>query len=225
MSEVGPIVRLDAGGWLQTFRDITNSTNERTLIAAQVPESAVGNTGSLIDYGVHERAVASVLVLANMNSIPFDWTARLSVGGTHMNLFIVKQLPILPPKVYLERLRSTLPTYAELVVPRALELSYTADDLEGFARDLGYDGSPFPWDERRRHCLQSELDAIYGHMYRLERTDMEWILDPPLPSSSFPALKRNEISEFGEYRTERLVLSAYDQLDRGENPDLERALS
>ena len=53
---------------------------------------------------------------------------------------------------------------------------------------------------------------------------MEWILDPPLPSFSFPALKRNEIAGFGEYRTLRLVLTAYDQLARGENPDLEGEL-
>ena len=113
----------------------------------------------------------------------------------------------------------------ELIVPRALELTYTADDLEGFARDLGFDGSPFPWNDSRRHCLRSELDAIYAHMYGLERSDMEWILDPPLPSFSFPALKRNEIAGFGEYRTQRLVLTAYDQLARGENPDLEGELS
>ncbi len=221
MNEGGPLIRFDSREWLQVFRDITNSTNERTLIAAQIRESAAGHTGSLIDYEEHGRAVASALVLANMNSIPFDWTARFSVGGTHMSFFIVKQLPVLPPDAYLERFHSELPTYAELVAPRALELTYTANDLAGFARDVGYDGPPFPWEDRRRHCLQSELDAIYAHMYGLERTDMEWILDPPPPSSSFPALKRNELSEFGEYRTQRYVLQAYDQLARGEIPKLE----
>ena len=44
--------------------------------------------------------------------------------------------------------------YAELVVPRVLELTYTAHDLQGFAQDLGYDGPPFPWDEERRHLPQ-----------------------------------------------------------------------
>jgi hypothetical protein len=156
-----------------------------------------------------------------MNSLPLDWTARFSVGGVHMNFFVLKQLPVLPPNAYLERARSTLPTYVELVVPRTLELTYTADDLEGFARDVGFDGPPFPWDDSRRHCLQSELDAIYAHMYGLERTEMEWLLDPPLPSLSFPALKRKEIADFGEYRTQHLVLTAYDQLAQGEIPDLE----
>ncbi len=142
-----------------------------------------------------------------------------------MNFFIVKQLPVLPPEAYLEKVRSGLPTYVEMIVPRALELTYTASDLEGFARDVGYYGPPFPWQEGRRHRLQSELDAIYAHMYGLNRMDVEWILDPPSPSSSFPALKRNEMADFGEYLTQRLVLTAYDQLARGENPDLEGELS
>lgn len=68
-------------------------------------------------------------------------------------------------------------------------------------RDLGYDGPPFRWDENRRHRLKCELDAIYTHMYRLDRSDLEHILDAPHPSASFPTLKRNELKQFGEYRT------------------------
>ncbi len=154
-----------------------------------------------------------------MNSLPLDWAARLSVGGTNLNFFIIKQLPILPPETYLEEACLGL-KYVELIVPRVLELTYTAHDLEPFARDLGYEGPPFIWDDERRHKLKSELDAIYAHMYRLEREDLEWILDAPPPSASFPTLKRKEMKEFGEYRTQRYVLAAYDQMARGELPDL-----
>jgi hypothetical protein len=45
---------------------------------------------------------------------------------------------------------------------------------------------------------------------------LEWILDAPYPSASFPGLKRNEIARWGEYRTQRLVLDYYDRLSRGE---------
>ena len=136
-----------------------------------------------------------------------------------MSQFIVKQLPILPPEVYFEEIHSG-EKYVELIVPRVLELTYTANDLEEFARDLGYDGKPFLWNDQHRHCLQCELDAIFADMYKLNRSELEWILDAPSPSSSFPALKRNEINEFGEYRTQRYILQAYDQLKRGESPDL-----
>ena len=219
MSNKAPLLDIDAAEWLQAFRNITRATDERTFLTGNLPWSGVGNSAPVIDYE-NARAIASALVLANMNSLPLDWAARFSVGGVNMNFFIVKQLPVLPPETYLEDAVMDL-KYVELVVPRVLELTYTANDLKGFARDLGYQGPPFTWDDERRHRLQSELDAIFSHMYRLERTDVEWILDAPPPSSSFPALKRNEIDKFGEYRTQRYVLHAYDQMARGELPNLE----
>lgn len=218
MNKGSPIIHIDPTKWIQVFRDITNSTNMRSMVADNIPRVAAGHTVSLIHYD-HARSVASALVLANMNSLPFDWATRLSIGGTHMSFFIVKQLPVLPPEAYLEDAVQGQ-TYAELIVPRTLELTYTAHDMEGFARDLGYDGPPFVWDEERRHRLKCELDAIYAHMYQLERPELEWILDAPEPSVSFPGLKRSEMREFGEFRTQRYVLHAYDQMQCGELPNI-----
>ena len=205
--------------WLTAFRDISNATNERTAVSSVTGIAGVGNTAALYDLAPKIAAAAAAL-LGNFNSIVLDWAARFSVGGTHMNFFIVKQLPVLPPDAFLDDALPGL-TYAELVIPRVLELTYTAWDLEPFARDLGYDGDPFPFDEERRHRLKSELDAIFAHLYHLDREDLEWILDAPYPSASFPGLKRKELAQFNEYRTQRYVLHAYDQLARGELPDLE----
>ena len=218
MSDGGPLARTEYAEWLHAFRDITNATNERTLVSGSVPGSALGNSAPAIDY-MYGKAVSSALVLANMNSIPLDWAARFSVGGVHMNFFILKQLPVLPPKAYLEE-SSCGPPWVQLIVPRVLELTYTSDDLTGFANDLGYDGPPFAWDEERRHRLRCELDAVFAHMYGLTRADLEWVLDAPPPSSSFPSLKQNEMREFGEYRTQRYVLQAFASLERGNIPDL-----
>ena len=221
VSNKAPILNIDYGKWLQAFRGITTSTNERTLLSDTLPESAVGNSAPIIDYR-NARAVASALVLANMNSLPLDWAARFSVGGVNMNFFIVKQLPVLPPEAFLERSVCGHP-WVQLVVPRVLELTYTSNELNGFAADLGYEAPPIPWNEERRHCLRCELDAIFAQMYGLERSDLEWILDAQAPSSSFPALKQNELGEFGEYRTLRYVLHAFDLLSQGENPELYRS--
>ncbi len=219
MSNKARPFRIDPVGWLQVFRDITGPTNERTFLTSNIPLTGVGHTAPVIDFE-SARAISSAIVTANVNSLPLDWAARLSMGGTHMSYFIVKQLPILPPETYLED--AVLDKkYLELVVPRVLELTYTTPGLAGFATELGYAGPPFPWDEDRRHRLQCELDAIYSHMYGLDRSDVEWILDAPPPGYSFPVLKDKEMSEFEEYRTQRYVLNAYDQLARGELPDLE----
>jgi hypothetical protein len=76
--------------------------------------------------------------------------------------------------------------------------------LHSFARDCGYDGPPFTWDEERRLQLRSELDGIYAHLYGLGRDDFAYILD------TFPIVKRNDERQYGEYRTKRLCLEAYD---------------
>ena len=219
VSNKAPLVNIEYAEWLQVFRSIARATDEHTVVSDNVPPSGVGNSAPVMTYE-HSQAIASALLLANLNSLPLDWAARLSVGGVNMNFFIVKQLPVLPPETRLEEACQRI-TYVELVVPRVLELTYTAYDLQGFAQDLGYDGPPFPWAEERRHQLKCELDAIFAHMYQLDRSDLEWILDAPAPSSSFPGLKCSEMQEFGEYRTQRYVLQAYDQLARGEIPNLE----
>lgn len=202
--------------WLTAFRDITNAQNERTALSTALKASGVGNSAPLY-YISPKVAAAAALLLSNFNSIVLDWAARFSVGGTHMNFFIVKQLPVLPPELFLDESPRTGITYAEFLVPRVLELTYTADDMEPFARDLGYDGPPYVWDEDRRLQLRCEIDAAFAHLYHLDRDDLEWILDAQPPSESFRGLKQKEIARYGEYRTQRLVLEAFDLLAIGKS--------
>ena len=198
-------------GSLHAFRDITNATNARTTIAVRVPGTAVGHTASLLRYQSH-GTVFSTLLTANLNSLPLDWAARFKVAGVHISFFVVKQFPILPPTAYLARVRSHAKTFVELVVPRVLELTYVSSDMASYAAALGYSGPPFEWIDSRRHVLQSELDAIYSCMYGLDRKELEWILDAQEPGVSFPTLKQKETEAFGEYRTQRLVLDAFDRI-------------
>ena len=85
-----------------------------------------------------------------------------------------------------------------------------------------YDGPPFPWNEDRRALLRAELDAWYARAYGLTRDELRYILDPAsvmgtdYPSETFRVLKNNEERKYGEYRTQRLVLDAWDRMERGE---------
>lgn len=95
--------------------------------------------------------------------------------------------------------------------------------MKPFADDLGYQGhGPLAWDEDRRAQLRAELDAKIAKLYGLTRDQLRHILDPAdihgpdYPSETFRVLKKNEEARFGEYRTRRLVLDAWDRLERGE---------
>ncbi|WP_395515534.1 hypothetical protein [Pseudorhizobium flavum] len=63
------------------------------------------------------------------------------------------------------------------------------------------------------------LDAFYARAYGLTRDELRYILDPAdvkgpdYPSETFRVLKENEIRLYGEYRTRRLVLEAWDQME------------
>jgi hypothetical protein len=200
-------------GWLLASRMIARLTDERTFIASLIPDSGVGNSAAVWRQSAIQFEAAAQLI-ANINSIVTDWVVRQKVGGTNMNFFYVQQFPILPPTAYSE-------TDLAFIVPRVLELTYTSHSMAPFARDLGYEGPPFAWDEDRRAQLRAELDAWYALAYGLTRDELRYVLDPKdvmgadYPSETFRVLQKNEIAKYGEYRTQRLVLAAYDALVAG----------
>ncbi|WP_170861323.1 N-6 DNA methylase [Geitlerinema sp. PCC 9228] len=194
--------------WLLGWRDICRSSDERTVISSLIPIAGCGDTVLLMLPQVQSLKSISCL-LANLNSIVLDFVARQKVGGTHLKFFTMRQLPILPPEAYSQE-------DIEFISSRVLELVYTAWDMQPFAKDMGYDGEPFIWDEQRRAKLRAELDAKYAKLYGLTRDELRYILDPKdvhgedFPSETFRVLKDNEIKRYGEYRTRRLVLAAWD---------------
>ena len=78
---------------------------------------------------------------------------------------------------------------------------------------------PFKWDEERRAVLRAELDALYARLYGLSFDELRYILDPAdvygpeFPGETFRVLKEKEIKKFGEYRTRRLVLEAWERME------------
>ncbi len=245
-SAVEAVLEARSPRWLMGWRDITNATNERTVIASVLPRVGVGNKVPLMLLGKHIESTEATLLLADLNSIPHDYVARQKMGGTTLNYFIYKQLPILPPPHY------SLSDFL-FIVPRVLELTYTAWDMEGWAQDVwaasdesiraairqraeeatvalrgsrseGTDTRrtasglpPFRFDPERRARIRAELDARYARLYGLTRDELRYILDPAeamgedYPSETFRVLKEKEMAFYGEYRTGRLVLEAWDR--------------
>ena len=198
-------------GWMMGWRDICRATDERTVIAAVVARVGTGDT-LLLMFPDPKHGARVACLLADQCSLVHDYAARQKVGGTHLKYHVKKQLLNLPPDRY---------TAADLayIVPRVLELTYTAHDLQAWAQDLGYDGPPYAFDPDRRAILRAELDAWYARLYGLTRDELRYILDPSdvmgddYPSETFRVLQKNEMREFGEYRTQRLVLEAWDHIE------------
>ncbi len=230
-------------GWL-TFHDVANPNNERTFIAAVCPKVAVGNKLPILNSQGAPGPVGVLVLVGNLNSMPFDYVSRLKIGGRNFNFYIVKQLPVIPPTRYTADL-------LKYIVPRVLELTYTAWDLAAFADDVwsesddalqsaieaqwqanvrATDGGhrsktppdwvehsdqaeeefphpPFMWDGERRRFLRAELDALHGHLYGLSHDELGYILE------TFPIVKEQDIEDFGNYRTKKLILHCFDQLE------------
>jgi hypothetical protein len=191
--------------WLLGWRDVGPS--ERTLVTAVVPAGPVAHSVILAFPRAAEQEIA--VLVAAMSSLACDYSVRQR--SSRMSLSVVKQAPVFGPAVA----RRPAPWPSELlidfVVPRVVELSYTAWDLDGFADDCGMAGPPFRWDTDRRPVLQAELDALFFHLYGLERDDVDWVLD------TFTVLRKYEERSpsrggVGEYRTKRLVLELYDAM-------------
>jgi hypothetical protein len=189
--------------WLLGYRDITNVTNERTVISSAVPYGPASVNMPVL--GV--RSVdAGVTLLASFNSFILDFIARQAVGGSHLTFGIVKQLPIIDPKTVSQNAPWSSGTLCAWLEVRVLELSYTAIDLRGFGEDLGYFGQPFVWNTTRRELIRAELDAAFFYLYGIERDDVDYIME------TFPIVKRKEEARHGEYRTKRLILDRFDAL-------------
>jgi hypothetical protein len=198
--------------WLMGWRDICRGTDYRTLISGLAPAWGFGDKFLLALPGC--RPEMSSCLLGCLSSLVCDYVARQKIGGTSFKYFTIKQIPVSPPGAFG---KST----TQFIQPRVLELTYTSHDLKPWAADLGFDGPPFRFDPERRALLRAELDAFYAHLYGLNRDELRYILDPAdvmgpdYPSETFRVLKNNEIRQFGEYRTQRLVLEAWDRLFGG----------
>ena len=191
-----------------------------------------------------------------MNSVVFDYIVRQKLGGTDLRKHYVQQFAAPSPSLF---------THLDIafIVPRVVELVYTAWDIKAFAEDVWAEGDealralimerrqanhedtkaqspeeynalclrafvvgselppPFIWHEARRAQIRAELDARIAKLYGLTRDELRYILDPAdvygpeFPGETFRVLKEKETRLYGEYRTRRLVLEAWDAEEAG----------
>ncbi|NMW32042.1 restriction endonuclease [Altererythrobacter sp. RZ02] len=213
--------------WAVAFKDITASTNVRSVISALIPSCAAGHTLPLllpVKSGEFSPALASQ-ILSNLNSIVFDYVARQKIQTNHLAWYTLEQLPVIPMENYGHSFGPK--TAADIVKEAVLELTYTAHDMAPFAKDVGHVDEagevlrPFIWDEERRLHLRAKLDALYFILYGVfdpadpaqSRDDIRYIY------STFPIVERQEKAAYnGQYRSRDLCLAYINALMAGQ-PD------
>ena len=187
---------------LLALKDITSPTNARTVIAAFIPRAGFSNKlPILVDEPAEREARCSEcapLILANLNALALDFVARQKVHGTTLNLFIIEQLPVIPAEYYNRRFGPR--TASQIIREDVLHLTYTAHDMAAFARDQGYEGPPFRWDEEDRLRRRARLDALFFNLYGLDRDAADYVL------GTFPIVKREEEERWGRFRSRELIL-------------------
>ncbi len=198
--------------WTIGYRDITNATNERTAIASVLPE---GGAAQPLNLFLPESSLHACVWIAVMNSFVFDYIARQRIGGVHLNITTCRQLPMIAPCNLTEEQK-------KFILDRVLELSFTSPALTPFAKECGFDGPPFPWNEKRRFLLRCELDAALFHFYIGSKNDSNQqpeFLTKYFPTprdvvdyimETFPIVKRKDEDHFGDYRTKNTILAIYD---------------
>ena len=208
--------------WTIAFRDIARATDVRTMIAAAVPSVGLGNTApAIFPEDVDNDQSNTALLLANLGVTVLDFVVRQKAQSTHLNWYIVEQLPVVPPDRY-KAVSFGPKTAGKIVREAVLELTYTAHDMAPFARDMGYVNErgevkpPFTWDGDRRLHLRAKLDAVFFHLYDVkDRDDIRYIY------STFPIVERQEKAVYGGvYRSCELCLAWMNALAAGD-PDAE----
>ncbi|WP_005031680.1 Eco57I restriction-modification methylase domain-containing protein [Holophaga foetida] len=191
--------------WFMGWRDITNATNERTVIASALPRAGVGHTSPL--FRSRLGATLRLCFQANLTAFVLDYLARQKIGGTHLTYGYLFQLAVLPPDAYATPCAwSPGESLEKWISTRALELAYTARDMQALGCECGSTGPAFCWNEERRFLLRCELDAAFFHLYGISREDVAYVM------GTFPIVKRKDEAAYGTFQTKETILFAYDAM-------------
>ncbi len=193
--------------WLFAFRDVCRAVvDARTVQACIMPLLPCNHKCPFLALGGSRQESALAALTLNMSwaSFVLDYSLRQKLAGATLTKGVAYQLPVPSPERLRESVGST--TWWIFLSPRGLELSYSTWSLQALSVELGYGGPPFMWDERRRFLIRCELDAAYFHLYGIDRSDADHIME------TFRIVKRKDVKEHGTYRTKETILQMYDQM-------------
>jgi hypothetical protein len=199
------------------FGDVASPTNQRGLCAALIPPMTIcGDKVPTIILSTDDRD--HLLWLGVANSLAMDYLVRKKVS-LKMSYTIMDSLPF--PRDF-----KNTPA-ADEIARRVCALCAVGPEMEAF-REAAIEAGILPSvadvveDPSRRAVLAAEIDVLVARdVYGLTQDEMLYILDPAnilgkdCGIETFKALRNREVREFGDYRTQTLILDAWQRLGRG----------
>jgi len=148
------------------FRDVTNRTNQRTVIVAFVPPHVfIGNQAPYLLWPRGDESDTAFL-LGVLSSLPLDWYARRFVE-THVNFYVFNPFPIprLPEANPLQR----------RIIQLAGRLASIDKRFAPWSKNVGDEcGSLEP---NAKYDMMCELDAVVAHAYGLTEAHLGHIFE------------------------------------------------
>lgn len=188
------------------FMSITSATNQRTMICTGIPNFPCGNSVPILILNDRKKEFQSLHLIAVLNSIIYDATLRVRLGGITLNYFICDETPLPYPHqhvllaLYCARLLFISPLFA----PQWLKL--TADLIDLSKENWKRLWAITPHERLRLRCI---IDALVSELFGLSFDDFAWILrDCGHPS--------NEIGE----RYYSLNPKGFWRVDKEKSPEL-----
>ena len=165
------------------FRDVTNRTNSRTVIACLVPPRTplTNKAPYLIFSGWHPLERASVLGV--LNSLPFDWLARRYVE-TNVNFFILDMLCF----------PSWDGTDWQGIGERAARLSCIDERFAGFAAEADVEYGPLGDDKSA--AMRAEIDALVARGFGLTPDELRFVFEDFTEDAVTPAYRQRVMAAF-----------------------------
>jgi len=148
------------------FRDVTNRTNRRTVIAALVPPGVfIANQAPFLLW-LRGDEKDQAFLLGILASIPLDWYARRFVE-THVNYHVFNPFPVPRPG-------RDNPLWLR-TVELAGRLACPDDRFAEWAQAVGVEFGPLEGDEKE--ALVFKLDAVVAHLYGLSEDHLRHIFE------------------------------------------------
>ena len=154
------------------FREIARATDARTMIAAILPPRVFANHKLMVAQSESIDAVVMLYVLAVINSLTFDFLARMRISAS-VSMFAFYLLPM--PRLPKDNIS------LKSIAHRSARLACTRQEFDQLSQQAGLrdhrDGATDPAERAR---LRAELDGLVAHLYGLTEDEFSHIL------TSFP---------------------------------------